>query len=72
MASNTMATWHKRTRKHKNGGRKRKNKEARHSTPSAVELFAALGEPGQPAPKSAAPVKKSAAPKKPAAKKPAA
>ena len=24
MASNTMATWHKRTRKHKNGGRKRR------------------------------------------------
>ncbi len=71
MASNTMATWHKRTRKHKNGGRKRKNKEARHSTPSATELFAALGEPGQPAPKSAAPAK-SAASKKPAAKQPAA
>ena len=53
MASNTMATWHKRTRKHKNNGRKRKNKEARHSTPSATELFAALGEPGKPAPKAA-------------------
>lgn len=73
MASNTMATWHKRTRKHKNNGRKRKNKEARHSTPSATELFAALGEPGKPAPagtaKAAAP---KAAPKKAAAKKPAA
>jgi hypothetical protein len=70
MASNTMATWNKRTRTHKNIGRKRKNKEARHSTPSAAELFAALGEPGQPAPKSAAPAAKGA--KKPAAKKPAA
>jgi hypothetical protein len=66
MASNTMATWNKRTRTHKNIGRKRKNKDSRHSTPSATELFAALGEPGQPAPKGAA------APKKPAAKKPAA
>ena len=72
MASNTMATWHKRTRKHKNSGRKRKNKDSRHSTPSATELFAALGEPGKPAPKATAPAKKSAAPKKPAAKKPAA
>ncbi len=62
MASNTMATWHKRTRAHKNMGRKRKNAEARHSTASAVELFAALGEPGKPAPRSA----------KPAAAKPAA
>jgi hypothetical protein len=67
MASNTMASWHKRTRAHKNMGRKRKNKEARHSTPSAVELFAALGEPGKPAPKAVAPTKKPAA--KPAAKK---
>ena len=50
MASNTMATWHKRTRAHKNAGRKRKNQEARHSTPSAAELFAGFGEPGQPAP----------------------
>ena len=73
MASNTMATWHKRTRNHKNMGRKRKNQEARHSTLSAAELFAALGEPGQPAPKSAAPAPKAAAAtKKPAAKKPAA
>lgn len=66
MASNTMATWHKRTRTHKNLGRKRKNKEARHSTPSATELFAGFGEPGKPAPKAAA------APKKAPAKKPAA
>ena len=63
MASNTMATWNKRTRTHKNTGRKRKNKEARKSTPSATELFAALGEPGKPAPamKAAAPAKKAAA-----------
>ena len=32
-------------------GRKRKNKLARRSTVSATELFAALGEPGKPAPK---------------------
>ncbi|HEY2747835.1 MAG TPA: hypothetical protein VGL86_24600 [Polyangia bacterium] len=62
MASNTMATWHKRTRTHKNTGRKRKNKEARKSTLSATELFAGMGEPGKPAPKSSAP----AAAKKPA------
>ena len=68
MASNTMATWHKRTRTHKNLGRKRKNKEARHSTPSATELFAALGEPGKPAPTAAAkPAAKKAPAKKPAA-----
>jgi hypothetical protein len=66
MASNTTATWNKRTRNHKNMGRKRKNQEARHSTPSAAELFAGMGEPGKPAPKSAAPAKKSGA-KKPAA-----
>jgi hypothetical protein len=57
MASNTMATWHKRTRAHKNAGRKRKNKEARHSTQSAAELFAGMGEPGQPAPKTTAAAK---------------
>ena len=56
MASNTMASWHKRTRKHKNMGRKRKNAEARHSTLSAAELFAGMGEPGK-----AAPAKKTAA-----------
>ncbi len=48
MASNTMATWHKRKRTHKNIGRKRKNQEARHSTPSYTELFAGCGEPGKP------------------------
>jgi hypothetical protein len=48
MASNTMATWHKRVRAHVNMGRKRKNADARHSTPSYAELFAGMGEPGQP------------------------
>jgi hypothetical protein len=69
MASNTMATWNKRKRTHKNIGRKRKNKEARKSTPSATELFAALGEPGKPAPAagSAKPAAKKAPAKKPAA-----
>jgi hypothetical protein len=51
MASNTAASENKRARNHKNMGRKRKNKLARRSTVSAVELFAVLGEPGQPAPK---------------------
>jgi hypothetical protein len=50
MASNTAASENKRKRNHKNMGRKRKNRLARHSTPSAKDLFAALGEPGQPAP----------------------
>jgi hypothetical protein len=53
MASNTMATWNRRKRAHKNLGRKRKNADARHSTPSATELFAALGDPGKPAPRPA-------------------
>jgi hypothetical protein len=48
-----MATWHKRKRTHKNIGRKRKNRDARHSTPSSTELFAGFGEPGKPAPKHA-------------------
>ena len=62
MASNTMATWHKRTRNKSNAGRKRKNAEAKHSTPSYEQLFAALGEPGKPAPQgktAAAPTKTS-------------
>lgn len=49
MASNTMATWHKRKWHLANAGRKRKNQQARHSTPSAADLFAGFGEPGQPA-----------------------
>ena len=53
MASNTMATWHKRNWHHANAGRKRKNLEARKSTPSEAELFAGLGEPGKPIPAAA-------------------
>jgi hypothetical protein len=53
MASNSRQTWKKRLRRHSNAGRKRKNKESRHSTPAAAELFAGLGEPGKPAPKRA-------------------
>ncbi len=75
MASNTMATWHKRVRSHVNMGKKRKNAQARHSTLSSAELFGALGEPGRPAPAAgsvAAPKKYTTAPtlrkKAPAAK----
>jgi hypothetical protein len=56
MASNTTASSNKRARAHSNMGRKRKNRDARKSTPSNAELFASLGEPGKPAP--AATVKK--------------
>ena len=49
MASNTTSTENQRKRHHVNMGRKRKRKESRKSTPSAVELFAGMGEPGQPA-----------------------
>jgi hypothetical protein len=52
MASNTKASENKRARNHANGGRKRKNKLARKSTPSYDELFAGFGEPGKPAAKS--------------------
>lgn len=51
MASNTKATTVKRKNKHEKAGRRRKNKLARKSTPSTSELFAGLGEPGQPAPR---------------------
>ncbi len=54
MASNTRQTWKKRMRRHSNMGRKRKNQESRHSTPSVAELFEGLGEPGKAAPKAAA------------------
>ena len=54
MASHTMATWKKRKWHHAKLGRKRKNQEARKSTPSTAELFAGLGEPGKPAPASKA------------------
>ncbi|MEJ7600529.1 MAG: hypothetical protein WKG01_21655 [Kofleriaceae bacterium] len=51
MASNTKATTVKRKNKHEKAGRRRKNRLAKHSTPSTVDLFAKLGEPGQPAPR---------------------
>ena len=53
MASNTTATWNKRTQRHQKLGRKRKNQEARRSTLTEAELFAGLGEPGKPAPRAA-------------------
>ena len=40
MASNTTATWNKREWKKAKNGRKRKNKEARHSTPSMADTSA--------------------------------
>jgi hypothetical protein len=55
MASFTVVTKRKRARRVKNAGHARKMKQGKRSTLSAQELFAALGEPGQPAPKSAAP-----------------
>jgi hypothetical protein len=51
MASNTSASRVKRRNKHQKAGRRRKNALARKSTPLASELFAALGEPGKPAPR---------------------
>jgi hypothetical protein len=51
MASRTAATRVKRKNKHEKAGRRRKNRLARKSTKSMTELFAGLGEPGQPAPK---------------------
>jgi len=48
MASNTKASENRRKRRHLNMGRKRKNKLARKSTTSFVDLFAACGEPGKP------------------------
>jgi hypothetical protein len=51
MASNTAATSVKRKNKHEKAGRRRNNRLARKSTATSVELFAALGEPGKPAPK---------------------
>jgi hypothetical protein len=53
MASNTNILRRKRKRRHKNAGHDRKVKQSRKSTLSADELFAACGEPGEPAPKSA-------------------
>ena len=54
MASNTKASENRRKRRHLNMGRRRKNATGRKSTQSYVELFAACGEPGKPAPKPAA------------------
>jgi hypothetical protein len=51
MASNTKATSTKRKNKHEKAGRRRKNRLARKSTAPSSELFAALGEPGKPAPR---------------------
>ena len=51
MASNTAATRVKRKNKHEKQGRRRKNRLAKRSTPAAADLFAALGEPGKPAPR---------------------
>ena len=52
MASLTNIVRRKRSRRHKNAGHKRKVQQSRQSTLSYDKLFAALGEPGQPAPKS--------------------
>jgi hypothetical protein len=52
MASNTRETWKRRLRRKHSAGRKRKNQESRKSTLSTTELFAALGKPGETAPKS--------------------
>lgn len=49
MASNTRSTWNRRSRRHSNMGRKRKNQDSRKSTLSASELFVGFGEPGQAA-----------------------
>ena len=48
MASNTRETWKRRLRRKHRAGRKRKNQESRHSTPSAADLFAGMGKPGEP------------------------
>jgi hypothetical protein len=51
MASATKKTWNKRTRRHKNMGRRRKAQSGVRSTQSDAELFAGCGEPGKPAPR---------------------
>lgn len=53
MASFSVVTKRKRARRSKNAGHARKMKLGKHSTISEKELFAALGEPGKPAPKAA-------------------
>jgi hypothetical protein len=50
MASLTKKTRIRRKNRKKNMGKRRKAVESVSSTPSDAELFAALGEPGQPAP----------------------
>jgi hypothetical protein len=54
MASNSRETWKRRLARKAKAGRKRKNKESRRSTPSAIDLFAGMGAPGEPAPKKTA------------------
>jgi len=51
MASDTDIVRRKRKRRQKNAGHQRKIKQSRQSTLSYSELFAKLGEPGEPAPK---------------------
>jgi hypothetical protein len=51
MASNTRETWKRRLRRKHRAGRKRKNQDARRSTPSDTLLFAGMGKPGEPVPK---------------------
>lgn len=53
MASFSKVSESKRSRRHKNAGHARKVKLARKSTATYNELFGALGEPGQAAPKAA-------------------
>lgn len=50
MASYTQIVKRKRARRHTRMGHARKAKLGQKSTPSYDELFAALGEPGKPAP----------------------
>jgi hypothetical protein len=53
MASNTDIVRRKRKRRQKNAGHQRKLVQSKQSTQSYDELFAALGAPGEPAPKKA-------------------
>ena len=50
MASFTQITERKRARRHRNMGHDRKVAQAKRSTVSYTELFAACGEVGEPAP----------------------
>jgi hypothetical protein len=50
MASESKKTKGKRRRRRSKAGRTRKNQMAKSSTLSTEALFAALGEPGKPAP----------------------